>query len=77
MGGHLLDQLFLLVLVETLEDGRGVFGRQMREERRGLVWVELADDVGEVFGVDLVEELPHLIRILLEDLLDVRAEQAC
>jgi hypothetical protein len=34
------------------------------------------DDVGEVLGVDLVEQVPELIGVLLEDLLDVRSEQA-
>ena len=73
---HLLDELFLLVLVEALEDGRRVLGGHAREQLAGLVRLELADDVGEVLGVDLVEQLAHLLRILLEDLLDVGAEQA-
>ena len=59
---HLLDELFLLVLVEALEDGRGVLGRDAREELGGLVGLELGDEVGEVLGVDLVEELAQLLR---------------
>ena len=57
---HLLDELFLLVLVEALEDGRRVLGGHPREQLAGLVGLELADDVGEVLGVDLVEQLAHL-----------------
>ena len=75
LGRHLLDELFLLVLVEALEDGRRVLGGHAREQLGRLVGLELADDVGEVLGVDLVEQLAHLIRILLEDLLDVGAEE--
>ena len=40
-----------------------------------LVRLELADDVGEVLGVDLVEQLPDAVGVLFEELLDVRAEQ--
>ena len=75
LGRHQLDDLFLLVLVEALEDRRGVLGGQPREELGGLVGVELADEVGEVLGVDLVEQLAHLIRILLEELFQIGAEQ--
>ena len=64
------------MLVEALEDGRRVLGGHAREQLARLVRLELAHDVGEVLGVDLVEQLAHLIRILLEDLLDVGAEQA-
>ena len=33
-----------------------------REELGRLVRLELADEVGEVLGVDLVEQLAHLLR---------------
>ena len=42
----------------------------------GLVRLELAHEVGDVLGVDLVEQLADLLRILLQDLLDVGAEES-
>ena len=74
-GGISVDELVLLVLLEALENRRRVLRGHPREERRGLVGFELAEDVGEVLGVDLVEQHADLLRILLEDLLDVRAEE--
>ncbi len=75
LGRHALDEVFLLVVVEALEDRRGVLGRHAREDLRRLVRVELREEVGDVLGVDLGEEVPDLLRILLEDLLHVRAEE--
>ena len=73
---HLLDELLLLVLVEALEDGGGVLRGHPREQLARLVGVQLAHEVGEVLRVDLVEQLAHLIRVLLEELLEVGAEEA-
>ena len=75
LGRHLLDELFLLVLVEALEDRRRVLRGEAREELGGLVGLELGDDVGEVLGVELVEEVAQRVRILFEDLLDVGTEE--
>ena len=60
LGRHLLDELFLLVLVEALEDGRRVLGGEPREKLGRLVRLELGDEVREVLRVDLVEELAQL-----------------
>ena len=75
LGRHALDELFLLVLVEALEDVGGLPGGELLEDLRDLVRLELAQDVGEILGVDLFEQLAHLIRILLEDLLHIRSEE--
>ena len=77
LGRHLLYELALLVLVEALEDGRRLLGREPREELGGFVGVEIRDDIGEVLGMDLVEQLADLVRILFKDLLDVGAEECC
>ena len=61
------------MLVEALEDGRGVLGGHPRQQLAGLVGIELADEVRQVLGVDLVEQLAHLVRVLLEELLEVGA----
>ena len=73
---HRLDELFLLVLFETLEDGSSVLRGQTGEQLGGVVGLELGDDVREIFGVNLVEQLAHLLRILLEDLTNVGGEEA-
>ncbi len=49
---HPPDELLLLVLLEALEDGCRLLGRELREELRRLVGFELGDDVGQVLGVD-------------------------
>ena len=76
MRRHLLDQVLLLLLVEPLEDGGRVLRGQSREKLPRLVGVEVAYEVGQVLRVDLVEELTDLIRVLLEELLEIGAEEA-
>ena len=54
---HDLDDLTLLFVPEALEDRRRVFGRQPSQKLSGLVGVEIADDVGEILRMDLVEQV--------------------
>ena len=63
------------MLFEALEDGGGVLRGDALEQLGGLFRLELADDVRDVLGVQLVEQRAHLVRILLQDLLDVGAEE--
>ena len=59
------------LVVETLEDVGGLARRHPLEELRRFVGVELGDEIRDVLGVDLLEELPHLLRIVAKDLAHV------
>ncbi len=54
---HAVGEGGLSIFVQPLEDLRRVVRGQLREQLRGLVVVELADDVGDVLGMDLVQQL--------------------
>ena len=69
--------VFVLVIFEAFENGCGILGGDPSKQLGCLVGLELADDIRQVFRMNLVEELPHLIGILFEDRFDVRSEQGC
>jgi hypothetical protein len=66
LDAELLDQRLLLILVETLEDGRGLFGLERPQDERRLLLVEHPDEVGEILVVDLLEQRADLRRIFGE-----------
>jgi hypothetical protein len=68
---HRLDEVLLRLLVEALEDGRGVLGLEGLEELRGLLLVEQVDEVGDVLVVHLLEQRAELRGIFGEELADL------